>query len=213
MIIRSSTFEISAVRPEQWPEGGLPEFAFMGRSNVGKSTLLNRLLNRKALARVSGQPGKTRQINFFNINELFRFVDLPGYGYASVSKRERGTFAKMIDKYLLEREPLVRVFQLVDIRHDPSKEDVAVHQALLELDVPVSVVATKSDKIGKSYVQKNVRNIRNVLRTTAEIYPISAEKRLGLDELWTLLKSDLDTFAPETPLSDAQNEVSPEFES
>lgn len=144
MIIRSAEFEISAVRPNQWPEGGLPEFAFIGRSNVGKSTLLNRLLNRKSLARVSAQPGKTRQINFFRINDAFRFVDLPGYGYAAVSKRERSAFADMIDEYLLNREPLARIFQLVDIRHEPSKDDVAVHAALLELDVPVSVIATLS---------------------------------------------------------------------
>ncbi|GLV13814.1 putative GTP-binding protein EngB [Alicyclobacillus hesperidum] len=192
MIVRGAEFEISAVRPQQWPDDGLPEFAFLGRSNVGKSTLLNRLLNRKALARVSAQPGKTRQINFFRINDAFRFVDLPGYGYAAVSKREREQFAKMIDRYLLEREPLVRILQLVDIRHLPSKDDVAIHAGLLELDVPVTVVATKLDKVGKSQIPKQLRDIRDALQTRVEIYPISAEKRLGLDELWTLLESDLD---------------------
>lgn len=212
MIIRSSTFEISAVRQEQWPEGGQPEFAFVGRSNVGKSTLLNRLLNRKALARVSGQPGKTRQINFFNINDAFRFVDLPGYGYAAVSKRERNSFASMIDRYLLEREPLVRVLHLVDIRHDPSKDDIAVHRALLELDVPVSVIATKSDKIGKSRLQQHVQNIRKTLGTTAQIYPISAEKRLGLDELWTLLEADLDSFKTVMAGPDETDEELPGFD-
>ncbi|GMA55923.1 GTP-binding protein [Alicyclobacillus sacchari] len=192
MIVRSAEFEISAVRPQQWPDDGLPEFAFLGRSNVGKSTLLNRLLNRKSLARVSAHPGKTRQINFFRINDGFRFVDLPGYGYAAVSKRERELFAKMIDRYLIEREPLVRIFQLVDIRHLPSRDDVAVHAGLLELDVPITVVATKLDKIPKSQVAKQVRQIREALQTQVEIYPISAEKRLGLDELWALLESDMD---------------------
>ncbi|WP_083511409.1 ribosome biogenesis GTP-binding protein YihA/YsxC [Alicyclobacillus acidiphilus] len=192
MIIRSAEFEISAVRPNQWPEGGLPEFAFIGRSNVGKSTLLNRLLNRKSLARVSAQPGKTRQINFFRINDAFRFVDLPGYGYAAVSKRERSAFADMIDEYLLNREPLARIFQLVDIRHEPSKDDVAVHAALLELDVPVSVIATKLDKIGKSQVQKHLKIIRTALSTPVQVYPISAEKRIGLDDVWQLMEADLE---------------------
>jgi GTP-binding protein len=193
VIIRSSVFEISAVRPGQWPEGGLPEFAFIGRSNVGKSTLLNRLLNRKGLARVSAQPGKTRQINFFAINETFRFVDLPGYGYAQVSKRERAQFASMIDKYLIEREPLVRIVQLVDIRHEPSKEDVAIHEGLRELDVPLLVIATKSDKIGKSKVDSHVKMIRTALKTTVQIYPVSAEKRIGLEPVWELFESDIES--------------------
>lgn len=201
MIIHNSTFEISAVRPSQWPEGGLPEFAFIGRSNVGKSTLLNRLLNRKNLARVSSQPGKTRQINFFAINEQFRFVDLPGYGYAAVSKRERSEFASMIDKYLLEREPLCRIVQLVDIRHEPSKDDVAVHKGLAQLDVPLVVVATKLDKIGKSQVPSHVKKIRQTLQANVPIYPVSAEKRLGLDELWALFESDLAEWSEQEELT------------
>ncbi|MFB5191084.1 ribosome biogenesis GTP-binding protein YihA/YsxC [Alicyclobacillus fastidiosus] len=201
MIIHNSTFEISAVRPSQWPEGGLPEFAFIGRSNVGKSTLLNRLLNRKNLARVSSQPGKTRQINFFAINEQFRFVDLPGYGYAAVSKRERSEFASMIDKYLLEREPLCRIVQLVDIRHEPSKDDVAVHEGLAQLDVPLVVVATKLDKIGKSQVPSHVKKIRQTLQANVPIYPVSAEKRLGLDELWALFESDLAEWSEQEELT------------
>lgn len=191
MIIKTTEFEISAVRPEQWPDGGLPEFAFIGRSNVGKSTLLNRLLNRKALARVSAQPGKTRQINFFRVNDMLRFVDLPGYGYAAVSKRERSGFAEMIDEYLLNREPLARIFQLVDIRHEPSKDDVAVHAALLNLDVPVTVIATKLDKIGKSHIQRHMKTVRAALSSSVQIYPISAEKRVGLDELWSVIESDM----------------------
>lgn len=194
MIIHNATFEISAVRPGQWPEGGLPEFAFIGRSNVGKSTLLNRLLSRKALARVSGQPGKTRQINFFAINDQFRFVDLPGYGYAAVSKRERAQFAAMIDRYLTEREPLVRIVQLVDIRHEPSKDDVSVHEGLCELDVPLAVIATKADKIGKSKLDSHVKMIRKRLQTDVKIYPVSAEKRVGLEPIWTLFEADMAPF-------------------
>ncbi|WAH38946.1 ribosome biogenesis GTP-binding protein YihA/YsxC [Alicyclobacillus dauci] len=202
MIIRSAEFEISAVRPNQWPEGGLPEFAFIGRSNVGKSTLLNRLLGRKNLARTSGQPGKTRQINFFAINKLFRFVDLPGYGYAAVSKTQRAQFAEMIDKYLTEREPLVRIVQLVDIRHEPSKDDISVHEGLRGLDVPLMVIATKMDKISKSKVDSHVKVIRKALQTDVQIYPVSAENRVGLDVIWERFENDM---APYLPAVDEQS--------
>ncbi|ACV58853.1 ribosome biogenesis GTP-binding protein YihA/YsxC [Alicyclobacillus acidocaldarius] len=191
MIIRSTELEATTVRPDQWPKTMLPEFAFLGRSNVGKSTLLNRLLNRKQLARVSSQPGKTRQINFYLINQSFRFVDLPGYGYAAVSKQERQRFAAMIDRYLNDRECLRRIFHLIDIRHEPTKDDVAVHAALLELGVPVSVVATKADKIGRSHVPKHVKVIRDTLRTPVDIWPVSAEKRTGLEALWAVMEGDL----------------------
>lgn len=202
MIIHNSEFEISAVRPNQWPVGGLPEFAFLGRSNVGKSTLLNRLLNRKKLARVSGQPGKTRQINFFAINEAFRFVDLPGYGYAAVSKRERATFASMIDRYLIDRQPLVRIVQLVDIRHEPSKEDVAVHESLQHLDVPLLVVATKLDKIGKSKLDSHVKMIRKTLDSKIPILPVSAEKQIGLDKIWEIFEQDMASYESFLPATD-----------
>lgn len=191
MIIRSAEFEISAVRPGQWPEDGLPEFAFIGRSNVGKSSLLNRLLGRKALARVSQKPGKTQQINFFRINETFRFVDLPGYGYAAVSKTDRQLFIKLMDTYVKQREPLFRILQLVDIRHDPSKDDVAVHHYLQSLGWPICVVATKADKISKNAIQRSVANIRNNLETGAPIIAVSSEKNTGIDKLWSFLENDL----------------------
>jgi GTP-binding protein len=216
VIIRSAQFEISAVRPLQWPVDGLPEFAFIGRSNVGKSSLLNRLLGRKALARVSQKPGKTQQINFFCINQLFRFVDLPGYGYAAVSKTDRQLFIKLIDTYVNEREPLLRVLQLVDIRHDPSREDVAVHQFLQSLGWSVCVVATKSDKISKSAVKLSVANIRKVLQTGAPILPVSSEKNTGIDPLWDLLQADLDeaaSRASETSVDEAMEETEDLLES
>lgn len=191
MIVRSAQFEISAVRRAQWPDGGQPEIAFIGRSNVGKSTLLNRLLNRKNLARVSAQPGKTRQINFYFINEMFRFADLPGYGYAAVSKRERAQFAEMIDKYLVEREPLRRIVQLIDIRHQPTKDDVSVHEGLFELDVPLLVIATKMDKIPKSKVAMHVKQIKQGLGTGIAVLPVSAEKRIGLEEVWAIFEQDI----------------------
>lgn len=194
MIIHHSEFEISAVRPNQWPMDGLPEFAFVGRSNVGKSTLLNRLLNRKKLARVSAQPGKTRQINFFVINDSFRFVDLPGYGYAAVSKRDRAQFASMIDKYLLNRNPLVRIIQLIDIRHAPSDNDIEVHGGLKRLGIPILLVATKLDKVSKSKVQPHIKAIRQSLETQAPILPVSADKREGLEPLWEVLEQDIQAY-------------------
>ena len=218
MIIRSAELEAVTVRPDQWPKRMLPEFAFLGRSNVGKSTLLNRLLNRKQLARVSSQPGKTRQINFYLINQAFRFVDLPGYGYAAVSKQERQRFAAMIDRYLNDRECLTRIFHLIDIRHEPTKDDVTVHAALLDLGVPVSVVATKADKIGRSHIPKHVKVIRETLRTPVDIWPVSAEKRTGLEDLWRVMEADLaapsEPSAPnESPDTSSSEAAQPERES
>jgi len=186
--IRDCEFELGAVRPVQWPTDGLPEFAFLGRSNVGKSSLLNRLLNRKSLARVSANPGKTREINFYRINESFRFADLPGYGYAQVSKQQRSQFLKMMDTYLLQRIPLSLVIQLVDIRHQPSADDVERHQRLLSLGRAVIVVATKADKLSKSRVQISLRDIQECLHTPVPVLPVSSMKGTGIDELWSYIE-------------------------
>lgn len=199
MKIRSVEFELSAVRPAQWPADGLPEFAFMGRSNVGKSSLLNRLLGRKSLARVSAKPGKTQQINFFRINEAFRLADLPGYGYAAVSKADRARFAKMVETYLDKRIELKQVFHLIDIRHEPSAMDVEVHQWMTALGLPLTVVATKMDKISKSKVAPSIRVIRQQLETEAAVYPVSAEKQVGLDTLVDLVEQMVSaSAAPES---------------
>ncbi|MDP9728800.1 ribosome biogenesis GTP-binding protein YihA/YsxC [Alicyclobacillus tolerans] len=200
MKIRKVQFEISAVRPEQWPQDGLPEFAFIGRSNVGKSSLLNRLLNRKSLARVSQHPGKTQQINFYNINDTLRFADLPGYGYAQVSKTQRAAFRKWIVQYLEKREPITRVLHLVDIRHEPSVDDRDFHRLLLELQHPVLVVATKLDKIAKRDIAKHIQQICTGLQTPNPILSISSEKNMYIDELWSVLETDL--TAHESELSD-----------
>ncbi len=191
MKIRSIHFELSAVRPNQWPRDGLLEFAFIGRSNVGKSSLLNRILGRKSLARVSQKPGKTQQINFFRINELFRFVDLPGYGYAALSKSDRVQLARIIETYLRKREPLARILHLIDIRHDPTKDDKSMHEFLLSLGVPLCVVATKLDKISKSSIRPSIQNIKKLLETPFPVVAVSAEKNIGMDELWTMMEFDL----------------------
>jgi GTP-binding protein len=193
--LRSATFEISAVKPAQWPTDGLPEFAFVGRSNVGKSSLLNRLLGRKSLARVSAKPGKTQQINFYRINDEFRFVDLPGYGYAQVSKQERALFVRLMETYLTHRDSLRRVIHLIDIRHEPTKQDIEAHRWLLTLGVPVCVVATKLDKISKSAVTPSLATIRKVLRTPYPVIAVSSEKNVGLDALWDILSGDLATLS------------------
>jgi GTP-binding protein len=193
--LRSATFEISAVKPAQWPTDGLPEFAFVGRSNVGKSSLLNRLLGRKSLARVSAKPGKTQQINFYRINDEFRFVDLPGYGYAQVSKQERALFVRLMETYLTHRDSLRRVIHLIDIRHEPTKQDIEAHRWLLTLGVPVCVVATKLDKISKSAVNPSLATIRKVLRTPYPVIAVSSEKNVGLDALWDILSGDLATLS------------------
>ncbi|MBX5436585.1 MAG: YihA family ribosome biogenesis GTP-binding protein [Alicyclobacillaceae bacterium] len=191
MIVRSAAFELGAVRREQWPPGGLPEFAFVGRSNVGKSSLLNSLLGRRSLARVSATPGKTQQINFFLINGSFRFVDLPGYGYAAVSKRDRARFVRMMEAYLRERDALRRVLHLIDIRHPPTATDVEVHRFLQSLGLPLAVVATKADKVSRSEAQRSVQRIRSSLQTAWPVLSVSAEKNQGLEALWAVIEADL----------------------
>lgn len=203
MKIRSAEFEISAVRPAQWPGDGLPEFAFVGRSNVGKSSLLNRLLGRKSLARVSQKPGKTQQINYFRVNEELRFADLPGYGYASVSKAERAKFAKMMETYLTDRVPLLIVFQLVDIRHPPMPMDVEVHGWLRALGLRVTVVATKSDKLSRSQVARSVQTIQRDLDRPESVVPVSSVKGTGIDDLWEQIESAVQALQSGTSFSGA----------
>lgn len=196
MKLKSATFEISAVKPAQWPTDGLPEFAFVGRSNVGKSSLLNRLLGRKSLARVSATPGKTQQINFYRINDHFRFVDLPGYGYAQVSKQERALFARLMETYLTQRDCLRRIIHLIDIRHEPTKKDIEAHRWLLTLGVPLCVVATKLDKVSKSAINPSLATIRKVLQTPYPAMAVSSEKNVGIDALWDVLAADLAALEP-----------------
>ncbi len=169
----------------QYPEDNMPEIAFAGRSNVGKSSLLNLLTNRKKLARVSQNPGKTRTINFYEINDLFRIVDLPGYGYAKVSKAMSASWGKMIEDYFDVREGLIKVVLLVDIRHAPSKQDVQMYDFLKHYGYDGIVVATKADKISRNQYQKNIKLIRQTLDMDKDdkIIPISSLKKTGYDEL------------------------------
>lgn len=191
-IIRSE-LEAVAVRPNQYPDASLDEIAFVGRSNVGKSSLLNLLTNRKSLARVSGNPGKTRTINFYLINDAFRFVDLPGYGYAKVSKSITADWDKMMDDFFKQRKNLKRVVQLVDIRHEPSKLDIQMYEYLRSYGLDGLVCATKADKISGNQKQKNLSVIRKSLSLGKEdkIVPVSALKKTGYDVLLDYIAEEL----------------------
>ena len=193
MQINKSELEAVAVKPMQYPEPSVPEIAFAGRSNVGKSSLLNLLTRRKNLARVSGSPGKTRTINFYRINDEFRIVDLPGYGYSRVSKSESEKWGAMMESYLENREGLLKVIQLVDIRHKPSAQDVQMYDYLKYFNLDGIVVATKADKVSSNQRSKNILEIRKTLGMSKsdKIIPVSALKKSGhealLDEIENLL--------------------------
>ncbi len=185
MIIKKSDLEAVAVRENQYPAPDLKEIAFAGRSNVGKSSLLNMLTGRKKLARVSGSPGKTRTINFYIINDEFRIVDLPGYGYAKVSKSVSEGWGDMMERYLENRPNLVKVIQLVDIRHAPSKQDIEMYSYLRHYGLDGIVVATKADKISKNQMQKQIKIIKQTLKLSADdkVIPVSSLKKTGYEEL------------------------------
>lgn len=185
MIIREAELEAIAVKASQYPEDTMAEIAFAGRSNVGKSSLLNLLTGRKSLARASGSPGKTRTINFYKINGDFRIVDLPGYGYAKVSKQMSREWGPMMEEYLQKRQGLKKVVQLVDIRHAPSAQDIQMYQYLRHYGLDGIVVATKADKVSHNEAQKCISVIRKALDLSADdkVIPASALKRTGHDKL------------------------------
>lgn len=193
MKVTNSQFIISAVGPDQYPIDGLPEMALAGRSNVGKSSLINRLIDRRNLARTSSQPGKTQTLNYYRLNDIIYFVDLPGYGFAKVSKTEREKWGRFIEQYLLNREELKLLLLLVDVRHEPSKDDQAMFDWLRHFDLPVLVVATKADKIPKGKWQKHVKIIRDTLGMgqTDSLVLFSSETGLGKEELWSRIERHL----------------------
>lgn len=193
--INRSELVAVAVKPVQYPAENMAEIAFAGRSNVGKSSLLNLLTGRKKLARVSGAPGKTRTINFYEIDGDFRIVDLPGYGYAKVSKSISEDWGPMMEKYLSERPNLFKVIQLVDIRHEPTKLDIQMYDYLRHYGLDGVVVATKADKVSRNEMVKNVSKIRKVLKLSAEdvVIPVSALKRTGQELLLEEIEKILNT--------------------
>ena len=190
MIIKKSDLETVAVRPDQYPAADLKEIAFVGRSNVGKSSLLNTITGRKKLARVSGSPGKTRTINFYIVNDSFRIVDLPGYGYAKVSKSVSEGWGEMMERYLGSRENLLKVVQLVDIRHEPSKQDTEMYRYLRYYGLDGIVVATKADKVSRNQQQKYIKTIRQTLKLSGDdiVIPVSSLKRTGHEQLLEVME-------------------------
>ncbi len=186
MKVNKAELIISAVKSEQYPNNRLPEIALAGRSNVGKSTFINTLLTRKNLAHTSSKPGKTRTLNFYNINDDLIFVDVPGYGYAKVSKAERASWGKMIETYLSEREELCGIVQVVDIRHKPSAEDIQMYEYLKYFELPVIVIATKADKVSKNKRPKHLKQVKETLQMEKEdkIILFSSETGQGKDEAW-----------------------------
>jgi len=190
MKVTSSEIVISAVKPAQYPAENLPEIALAGRSNVGKSSFINKMLARKNLARTSSKPGKTQTLNFYIINEVLHFVDVPGYGYAKVSKTEREIWGKMIETYMTTREQLRAVVLLIDVRHPPTKDDVIMYGFLKHYDIPAIIVATKVDKIPKSKWQKHVKVIKDTLNMekTDSFVLFSSETGQGKDEAWKIIE-------------------------
>lgn len=186
MKVTKAEIVISAVAPKQYPSEGLPEFALAGRSNVGKSSFINKMINRKALARTSSKPGKTQTLNFYLINEFFHFVDVPGYGYAKVSKTERAAWGKMLETYFSERENLKAALLIVDIRHQPTADDQTMYDFFKHYQIPVIVVATKLDKIKKGQVAKQIKQVRETLDldSSDQIIPFSSETAQGKEEAW-----------------------------
>lgn len=182
---------ISAVKKEQYPQEGLPEVALAGRSNVGKSSLINKIIQRKALARTSSKPGKTQTLNFYKINNNFNFVDFPGYGFAKVSKLQREAWGKMIEEYLVNRKELKVVLLITDLRHPPSNDDQAMYNWLKHYNIPVIIIGTKADKIPKGKWDKHKKILMETLGVDVNdrIVVFSAETGLGKDQLWNELKS------------------------
>lgn len=187
MIIKKAELEAVTAKRDQYPEDNLKEIAFAGRSNVGKSSLLNLLTGRKKLAKVSGNPGKTRTINFYRINDAFRIVDLPGYGYAKVSKSISESWGSMMETYFESRQGLIKVIQLVDIRHAPSKQDIEMYNYLRHYGLDGVVVATKADKVSRNELQKCIRQIRTSLALSQadKVIPVSSLKKTGHEQLLT----------------------------
>jgi GTP-binding protein len=198
MKVNQSEFIISAVGPSQYPEDALPEVALAGRSNVGKSSLINRMINRRNLARTSSQPGKTQTLNYYKINEDLYFVDLPGYGYAKVSQEQRRKWGQFIEEYMINREPLKLLILLIDSRHEPSKDDVLMYEWVRHFGIPLVVVATKADKLPKSQWQKHVKIVKETLGMPKHdpFILFSSETGMGKDELWSFIEAAIGYVDP-----------------
>jgi len=194
MIVKEPKFEISAVSPKQYPNKGLPEILLVGKSNVGKSSFINTMINRKKLARTSSEPGKTRQINFYNIDEKFYFVDLPGYGYSKMSKKEQEQVGKFIEEYLFNRNEIALIIFLVDIRHKPTDNDKLMYNYTISSGLPFIILANKADKIAITKVDAEVKKIQQELNPIGDIptYPFSSERKIYKEQIWEEIEKYID---------------------
>jgi GTP-binding protein len=192
MKVVSAEFLKSAFKEADWPRDSKPEIAFLGRSNVGKSSVINSLLSVRSLARTSSTPGRTQSLNFFDINDKFRFVDFPGFGYARVPKEIKSGWGEMATTFLAKRRQLVLSIQLVDSRHEPTKQDLQLHEWLEESDKPRLIVATKSDKLSNNELRKNLEHIARVLNDDS-VMAYSAKSGRGREELWRAIKREIES--------------------
>lgn len=192
MLIKNPKFEISAVSPKQYPTNGLPEIVLVGKSNVGKSSFINSMINRKALARTSSEPGKTRQINFYNMDDQFYLVDLPGYGYSKMSKVEQEKVGKFTEEYLVKRQTISMILFLVDIRHKPTKNDLHMYHYIMSSNLPFMVLANKADKIAVTKVDNYVEDLKKEFGMSFSILlPFSSERKIYNDVVWEEIEKNI----------------------
>lgn len=192
MIVKNPRFEISAVSKKQYPKGDLPEIVLVGKSNVGKSSFVNTMINRKNLARTSNTPGKTRQINFYNIDDKFYFVDLPGYGFSKMSKKEKIVSGKYIEEYLEQGKNVRLIILLLDIRHKPTEDDMLMYDYILRSNLPFIVLTNKADKIAVTKVDAEVERIKQTLGISfSTILPFSSERKIYIEKVWEELEKFL----------------------
>ena len=190
MIVKNPQFEISAVKESQYPKNGLPEIVLVGKSNVGKSSFVNTMINRKKLAHTSSEPGKTRQLNFYNIDNLFYFVDLPGYGFSKMSKHEQVKVGQFIEHYLSTRKEIALIIFLVDIRHDPTSNDFLMYDYVIRSGLPCMILTNKADKIAKTKVNDYAKNIQKQLNPIGDIITLafSSENKIYSEEVWNVIE-------------------------
>ncbi|MFR1739874.1 MAG: ribosome biogenesis GTP-binding protein YihA/YsxC [Clostridia bacterium] len=190
MIIKNPRFEVSAVKESQYPQNVLPEVVLVGKSNVGKSSFVNTMINRRKLARTSSEPGKTRQLNFYNMDDKFYFVDLPGYGYSKMSKQEQVKVGEFIESYLKHRKEICLIIFLVDIRHDPTSNDFLMYDYVIRSGLPCMILTNKADKIAKTKVLDASKNIQNQLNPIGDIttLPFSSEKKIYCEDVWNIIE-------------------------
>lgn len=190
MLIKKPILTVSAVSPKQYPKDNLPEIVLVGKSNVGKSSFINTLVNRKKLARTSSEPGKTRQINFYNMDNKFYLVDLPGYGYSKMSKQEQEKVGNFIEEYLQKSKNIALIVFLLDIRHEPTSNDKLMYDYIFKTNLPCLIIANKADKIAVTKVESAVNSLQEILNPLKDIVflPFSSERKIYTDDVWNILK-------------------------